>query len=47
MLQKNKKNTQSILSTLNDDIKKADYEENMLLSKPNDSEVKIKELDLR
>ena len=40
------KNTQSILSTLNDDIKKADYEENMLLSKPNDSEVKIKELDL-
>ena len=46
MRHKNKlKNTQNILLTLNDDIKKADYEENLLLSKPNDSEIKIKELE--
>ena len=42
--QKQIKNTQSILLTLNDDVKKADYEENILLTKPNDSEIKIKEL---
>ena len=43
--QKQIKNTQNILLTLSDDIKKADYEENLLLSKPNDSEIKIKELE--
>ncbi len=43
--QKQIKNTQNILLTLNDDIKKADYDENILLSKPNDSELKIKDLE--
>ena len=43
--QKQIKNTQGILLTLSDDVKKADYEENLLLTKPNDSEIKIKELE--
>ncbi len=38
------KNTQNILLALNGDTKKADYEENILLSKPNDSEIQIKDL---
>ena len=42
--QKQIKNTQNILLALNGDTKKADYEENILLSKPNDSEIKIKDL---
>ena len=33
------------ISSSVDDIKKADYEENILLSKPNDSELKIKDLE--
>ena len=42
--QKQIKNTQNILLALNGDTKKADYEENILSSKPNDSEIKIKDL---
>ncbi len=42
--QKQIKNTNNILLALNGDIKKADYEENILSSKPNDSEIKIKDL---
>ena len=39
--QKQIKNTQNILLTLNDDIKKANYEESILLKNPNDSQQKI------
>ncbi len=35
------KNTQNILLTLNNDIKKANYEESILLKNPNDSQQKI------
>ena len=39
--QKQIKNTQNILLTLNNDIKKANYEESILLKNPNDSQQKI------